>query len=66
MEYAEGEETMYLHWISHNLFNCAAKGIITFIFVSSFKCVRNMMLHEYESLTTEAAENISSADGKYF
>lgn len=25
-----------------------------------------MMLHEYESLTTEAAENISSADGKYF
>lgn len=51
--------------IAPNIFNCATKHMF-FIFVSQFSCILNIVQHEYESLSTEAAQNTSIADGKYF
>lgn len=49
--------------IVSNIFHFATKHI--FIFVSRFTCFLNTVQHEYESITTEAAQNVV-ADGKYF
>lgn len=49
-----------------NIFNCPSKHIRFCILVSEFTCILNMVQRERDILTTEAAQNISVAVGKYF
>lgn len=49
-----------------NPFNCASQHIIVFIVACRFTCILTIGQHEYESLPSEAAQNTSIADGKYF
>lgn len=51
--------------VASNIFNVLQNTSDFFILVSELTCILNVVQRERE-LTTEAAHNISVADGKYF